>query len=368
MAAYSVTRFDAIDEIEGDGTPYRPVRQHFGIASFGVTSFTGRKSGDRIINEHSEEDDQEELYLVLQGHAAFELDGARVDAPAGTFVFAEPGVKRTAFAEEEGTTIIVVGGKPGTAYEVLGFEAWAPFQPLYEAGNYAEAAERSRETIEAQPEAVGAFFCLACCERAGRPRRRRREASEARARAVGAAAGARPPQLRPRLDPRPARDRRATRGVDVDGAAHVWARATASRDGDAEIAPLGAAREVLLDSLQEEGSRFVVAANDGLIVGFGTAEPTTSSRVAEVRYVGVDPDYWGVGVGGMVLTRMAVELALAGFDSAQLLVYADNVAARHLYERLGWTCDERELSIHPRTGRPELRYRLVLGGGHLSET
>ena len=164
MAAYSVTRFDAIDEIEGDGTPYRPVRQHFGIASFGVTSFTGRKSGDRIINEHSEEDDQEELYLVLQGHAAFELDGARVDAPAGTFVFAEPGVKRTAFAEEEGTTIVVVGGKPGTAYEVLGFEAWAPFQPLYEAGNYAEAADRSRETIEAQPEAVGAFFCLACCE------------------------------------------------------------------------------------------------------------------------------------------------------------------------------------------------------------
>ena len=99
MAAYSVARFDAIDEIEGDGTPYRPVRRHFGIASFGVSSFTGRKAGDRIINEHSEQDDQEELYLVLQGHATFELDGERVDAPAGTFVFAEPGVKRTAFAE-----------------------------------------------------------------------------------------------------------------------------------------------------------------------------------------------------------------------------------------------------------------------------
>ena len=40
----------------------------------------------------------EELYLVLQGRAVFELDGERVDAPAGTFVFARPGVKRTAFA------------------------------------------------------------------------------------------------------------------------------------------------------------------------------------------------------------------------------------------------------------------------------
>jgi quercetin dioxygenase-like cupin family protein len=164
MAAYSVSRFDAIDEIEGDGAPYRPVRQHFGIASFGVNSFTGRKAGDRIINEHSEEDDQEELYLVLQGRATFELDGERVDAPAGTLVFAEPGVKRTAFAEEEGTTVVVVGGKPGKVYEVLGFETWAPFNPLYEAGDYADAADRARAVVEADPEAVGAFFCLACCE------------------------------------------------------------------------------------------------------------------------------------------------------------------------------------------------------------
>ena len=77
VADYSVTRFDAIDEIHGDGVPYRPVRQHFGIASFGVSSFTGRRTGDRIINEHSEEDDQEELYLVLQGRATFDSTARR---------------------------------------------------------------------------------------------------------------------------------------------------------------------------------------------------------------------------------------------------------------------------------------------------
>jgi quercetin dioxygenase-like cupin family protein len=164
VAAHSVTRFDSIDEIDDGGAPYRPVRHHFGIASFGVNSFTGRKTGDRIINEHSEEDDQEELYLVLQGRATFELDGERVDAPAGTLVFAEPGVKRTAFAEGDGTTVVVVGGKPGKVYEVLGFEAWAPFHRLYEAGVYAEAADLAGGPIEAQPEAVGAFFYLACCE------------------------------------------------------------------------------------------------------------------------------------------------------------------------------------------------------------
>jgi hypothetical protein len=57
-----------------------------------------------------------------------------------------------------------VGGKPGTVYEVLGFEVWSPFQPFYDAGDYAQAADRSRRVIEAQPEALGAFFCLACCE------------------------------------------------------------------------------------------------------------------------------------------------------------------------------------------------------------
>ena len=164
MAAYSIARLEEIDEIEDGGVPYRAVRRHFGIRSFGVSSFTGRRTGDRIINEHSEEDDQEELYLVLQGRATFELDGERVDAPAGTLVFVEPGVKRTAFAEEDGTTVFVVGGKPGKAYEVLGFEVWAPFEPLYAAGDYAGTADQARGAIEAHPEAFGAFFCLACCE------------------------------------------------------------------------------------------------------------------------------------------------------------------------------------------------------------
>lgn len=169
VAVSAVARFDEIDEIDDGGAPYRPVRHHFGIASFGVSSFTVHTAGDRIINEHSEEDDQEELYVVLQGRATFELDGERLDAPAGTFVFAEPGVKRTAFAEEDGTTVVVVGGKPGTAYEVLGFEVWAPFNRLYDAGDYAVAADRGRAAVEAHSEAVGAFFCLACCEaRAGR--------------------------------------------------------------------------------------------------------------------------------------------------------------------------------------------------------
>jgi tetratricopeptide (TPR) repeat protein len=164
MSGYAVAHLDEIDEISDGRALSRPVRLHFGITSFGVNTWTGRESGDRIINEHDEADENEELYLVQHGRARFELDGEQVDAPAGTFVFARPGVKRTAFAEEPGTTIIAVGGTPGKTYEPDGWEVWQPLRPLYEAGEYAEAADRGRELIEAHPEYAGVLYNVACCE------------------------------------------------------------------------------------------------------------------------------------------------------------------------------------------------------------
>jgi tetratricopeptide (TPR) repeat protein len=166
MSGYAVAHLDEIDEMDDGRCPWRPVRHHFGITAFGVNAWTARGAGDRIINEHdeSEPDSNEELYLVLRGRAVFELDGDRVVAPAGTLVFARPGVKRTAVAEEPETTIIALGGTPGKAYEPHGWELWAPLRPLYEAGEYAEAADRLRVVVEAHPQYADLFYNLACCE------------------------------------------------------------------------------------------------------------------------------------------------------------------------------------------------------------
>jgi tetratricopeptide (TPR) repeat protein len=173
MSDYAVAKIDEIDEISDGRCPWRPVRHHFGITSFGVNAFTGKEAGDRLINEHDESEEQdlqEELYLVQRGRARFELDGDQVDAPAGTLVFARPNVKRTAFAEEPGTTIVALGGRPGKAYEAHGAEIWLPLNHLYESGQYAEAADRGREEIEAHPEYPMPLYNLACCESlAGRP-------------------------------------------------------------------------------------------------------------------------------------------------------------------------------------------------------
>jgi tetratricopeptide (TPR) repeat protein len=166
MDSYAAAHIDDIQELDDGRAPMRAVRHQFGITSFGVNAWTGRQAGDRIINEHdeSEPDSHEELYLVLRGRASFEVDGEQFDASAGTFVFVPPGVKRTAFGEEPGTTIVAIGGAPGKPYEVGGWELFAPLRPLYDAGDYAEAAARGRELLAGNPPYAALFFNVACCE------------------------------------------------------------------------------------------------------------------------------------------------------------------------------------------------------------
>jgi len=171
MVGYSVAHLDDIEEFDDAGCHYRPIRHHLGITAFGVTAWTARAAGELVINEHDEGDPtaDQELFLVLRGHAVFELDGDRVDAPAGTFVFAPPRTKRTASATQEGTTIIALEGTPGKAYEARGWELWAPLAPLYFAGAYAEVADRLGALVAASPQYPMLFFNLACCEsRCGR--------------------------------------------------------------------------------------------------------------------------------------------------------------------------------------------------------
>ena len=163
MAAWSSAHLQEIDEISDGRVPWRPLRHHFGVTSFGVNVFTARNAGDRLINEHDEiHDGSEELYLVHTGHARFELDGEELDAPPGTFVFVPPAVKRTAFAVEDGTTLVALGGVPGKAYEPNGWEIWAPIAPLYQAGEYEQVAARLREALADDPPFGLLHYNAAC--------------------------------------------------------------------------------------------------------------------------------------------------------------------------------------------------------------
>jgi tetratricopeptide (TPR) repeat protein len=164
--SYTVAQLDEIEELTDGRCPWRPVAFHLGVTSFGANAWTAHAVGDRIINEHdeSEPDSDEELYLVLGGRATFELDGEHLDAPTGTFLFVQPGVKRTAIAAEPETTVIALGGVPGKSYEPSAWPIWAPLHPLYEAGKYDEVSDRGRELLAANPQYGGLFYNVACCE------------------------------------------------------------------------------------------------------------------------------------------------------------------------------------------------------------
>ena len=54
MTRYTVARLDEIEEIDDGRCLFRPVRQHFGITTFGITAWTAPAAGDRLLNEHQE--------------------------------------------------------------------------------------------------------------------------------------------------------------------------------------------------------------------------------------------------------------------------------------------------------------------------
>jgi tetratricopeptide (TPR) repeat protein len=147
-----------------DGRRRFDVRRHLDITAFGVAAFSA-PSGVNVISEHDEtllgEAGQEELYIVLNGAATFEIDGESVEAPTGALVNVQPTAKRKATATEDGTTILVVGGTPGKAYEPAPEEAAEAFA-AYNTGDYEEALAKQLAVVEKQPDNPVAHFNAGC--------------------------------------------------------------------------------------------------------------------------------------------------------------------------------------------------------------
>lgn len=122
--AYEVVHIDELDRfpVDEEGLLWRPVRRRLGITAFGTNAYTAEKGNERVVEEHYEKDGHEELYFVATGRATFVLGDDEIDAPAGTFVHAEPGTKRGAVATEPETTVLAIGAKPGVPHEISKWE------------------------------------------------------------------------------------------------------------------------------------------------------------------------------------------------------------------------------------------------------
>ncbi len=131
----------ALDEVEridwrGSGITWRPVRRALGADIVGMAAFTAERPEEVVVEPHNEVEDgrgHQEIYVVIRGKARFVIDGAEVDAPAGTLLRVDPQADREAIAIEVDTAVLALGGEST-------FEASA-----------SEWIERARPHIRANP-------------------------------------------------------------------------------------------------------------------------------------------------------------------------------------------------------------------------
>jgi quercetin dioxygenase-like cupin family protein len=119
MSAWQVAQVNEIPPVKEDWpNTWKSVRHHFGITGFGVNAVT-KDAGEVLIPEHDETPSgQQELYFVHAGAVKATVDGTEVSLPAGSFLHCEPEVVRALESTGSPTTLLVIGGAPGKAYEV----------------------------------------------------------------------------------------------------------------------------------------------------------------------------------------------------------------------------------------------------------
>ena len=166
--AFRTLRIDELDPIEVAGVRWHPVRHALGVRGFGVNAYSA-SAGEDVVEDHTEADDagdgHQEMYVVLTGHARFEVDGEAIDAPAGTVVFLpEPTSRRHAVAEANGTTVLALGAEPGVPYDVSAWEWRFRAQPHIDAEEWEQGVALMHEGLAARPGDASLLYNLACFE------------------------------------------------------------------------------------------------------------------------------------------------------------------------------------------------------------
>lgn len=166
-----VAHLEELEAIHVAGVNWLPVRRALGVTGFGVNAYSADR-GERLIEEHAESGGgagrHEELYVIVSGHATFNVDAAEIDAPTGTLVFVpEPTSQRGATALADGTTALVVGGRAGTILPSP-WEYYFAALPAAEAGDPAEAYKIAAAGLTTHPDHPSLHYNLACfASRAG---------------------------------------------------------------------------------------------------------------------------------------------------------------------------------------------------------
>lgn len=106
-----MTRVPSVADRDVDEAVWYPLQHALGIETFGANVFVATERDQALVEKHDESaSGQQELYVILEGAAVFELDGQEARVEAGTaLAVTDPAVARSATALTAGTTLLVVG-------------------------------------------------------------------------------------------------------------------------------------------------------------------------------------------------------------------------------------------------------------------
>jgi tetratricopeptide (TPR) repeat protein len=156
----------SLDEVEA--VPYRdsnliPVRHTLGYRAAGVNAWKAN-TGGQLVPPHEEDSGNEELYVVVRGRATFTVGDESADAPAGTLIAVPAGVMRTAFAAEDGTIVLAVGGTVGQAFRAGGWDTFAIADAYRRAGRLEEGRATIEKLVADSPDYWATSYNAACWE------------------------------------------------------------------------------------------------------------------------------------------------------------------------------------------------------------
>jgi mannose-6-phosphate isomerase-like protein (cupin superfamily) len=115
MADVTVKKLDDFEAVFNGGM--RRVRAGLGISSFGIQVIELPADFALYPTHDHSHDEQEEVYLALEGRAFLQVGETEHELEPGVFARVGPGVQRKLLTRSEKARILVTGGTPGKVYE-----------------------------------------------------------------------------------------------------------------------------------------------------------------------------------------------------------------------------------------------------------
>jgi uncharacterized cupin superfamily protein len=119
---YTIKSIDEFEEMEGSGgATWRLARKTLGAEAFGFNVVDIEAGGEIPAHDHTG-DNQEEVFVILDGQGTIVTDAEEHDAPAGTFCRFAPEVNRTIRNKSDANVRALLIGVPvDSGYQGMGW-------------------------------------------------------------------------------------------------------------------------------------------------------------------------------------------------------------------------------------------------------